>query len=125
LLEDELHRLYSLLTQADELRGLQHENEILKDIMIRHSIPLPPNILSHRTGMAEVIIIGDTDSQQYLQVRLPDYECESNYFNNLSAPPYADESKDQDPQLSLEQSNKSPDTRYTKQMGTHSRLNIT
>lgn len=73
MLEDEVHQLYGLLTKADELRDLRHENEVLKDICARHSIALPPGIPSPKPPVAEVTVVGDHGPQQSLQVKIAPY----------------------------------------------------
>lgn len=77
MLEDELYRLYHLITVKEELQTLQFENEILRDIMARHSIALPANVPLQEPAWAEVTFTSDGgDGQgQYLQVKLP--ECQS------------------------------------------------
>ena len=77
LLEDELYRLYQLITVKEELQTLRFENEILRDIMARHSIALPANVPLQEPSWAEVTFTSDGgDGQgQYLQVKLP--ECPS------------------------------------------------
>ena len=77
MLEDQLYRLYHLITAKEELQTLQFENEILRDIMDRHSIALPANVPLQEPAWAEVTFTSDGgDGQgQYLQVKLP--ECQS------------------------------------------------
>lgn len=71
-LEDELYRLYNLITTEEELQNLRSENDILRDIMLRHSIPLPPDIPSKDTSWAEVTFTNNGGQDQRLQVKLPD-----------------------------------------------------
>ncbi|KAJ5168832.1 uncharacterized protein N7482_004426 [Penicillium canariense] len=73
MLEDELHRLYDLFTTDDELQNLHFENEILREIMARHSIPIPPGIPLQEPSLAEVTFISNGGHHQCLQVKLPDY----------------------------------------------------
>ncbi|KAJ5239300.1 hypothetical protein N7468_003919 [Penicillium chermesinum] len=78
-LEDELHRLYGLLAEADELQGLRYENEVLRDIMIRHSIPLPVGMKPQRPSLAEVTFFTDDGHHQFLQVKMPEYDHGSSH----------------------------------------------
>ncbi|CEO60906.1 hypothetical protein PMG11_05374 [Penicillium brasilianum] len=71
-LEDELYRLYNLITTEEELQNLRSENDILRDIMLRHSKPLPPDIPSKDTSWAEVRFTNNGGHDQRLQVKLPD-----------------------------------------------------
>jgi hypothetical protein len=71
-LEDELHRLYNLITTEEELQNLRFENDVLRDIMLRHSIPLPPDIPSKDTSWAEVKFTNYGGHDQCLQVKLPE-----------------------------------------------------
>lgn len=90
MLEDELYRLYHLITVKEELQTLQLENEILRDIMARHSIALPANVPLQEPAWAEVTFTSDWgDGQgQYLQVKLP--ECQSAPIAQVDQPLGAD-----------------------------------
>ncbi|KAJ5110569.1 hypothetical protein N7532_001104 [Penicillium argentinense] len=70
-LEDELHRLYSLTTLADELSDLRFENDVLRDIIARHSIQVPLEYATQPPRLAEVTIFGDHRSHQDISVKLP------------------------------------------------------
>ncbi|KAJ5380897.1 uncharacterized protein N7496_003325 [Penicillium cataractarum] len=70
-LEDELYRLYHLITTEEELRNLRFENEILREIMIRHSIPLPTDMPVKETSWVEVTFTNNGGQDQRLQVKLP------------------------------------------------------
>ncbi|CAI7678938.1 unnamed protein product [Penicillium pancosmium] len=70
-LEDELHRLYSLTSLAEEINGLEFENGVLRDIALRYSIPLPQDFELRRAPLAEVTIFGDHGDQQHLSVTIP------------------------------------------------------
>ncbi|KAJ5321683.1 uncharacterized protein N7506_010813 [Penicillium brevicompactum] len=78
MLEDELHKLYGLLSAMDEIRGLHQENTILKEIMARYSIPLP-HILQSNPALAEVSLVGDSGSNQQILVKVPEYQVESDH----------------------------------------------
>lgn len=70
-LEDELYRLYHLITTEEELKNLRFENEILREIMIRHSIPLPPDMPLKEALWVEVTFTNNGGQDQCLQVKLP------------------------------------------------------
>lgn len=74
MLEDELHRLYYLITIDEELQNLRFENEILRDIMVRHSIPLPPGLKLQEASWAEVMFTNHGGHDQQLQVKLPEFQ---------------------------------------------------
>lgn len=82
MLEDELHQLYGLITNKEQLQELYHENQILRDIISRNSISLPPSFVQSESALARVTIIGDNSTDQYLQVQLP------NEIDQLFCPPY-------------------------------------
>ncbi|KAF3389464.1 hypothetical protein F1880_003622 [Penicillium rolfsii] len=88
-LEDELHRLYRLITVDEELAHLRLENEILRDIMVRHSIPLPPGSRLQAASWAEVIFINHGGHDQHLQVKMPEYQSSADYlpaFDDITDP---------------------------------------
>ncbi|KAJ5979802.1 hypothetical protein N7481_007100 [Penicillium waksmanii] len=70
-LEDELHRLYSLTSLADELNELEFENGVLREIALRCSIPLPQNFQLRSAPLAEVTIFGNHGHHQHLSVTIP------------------------------------------------------
>lgn len=70
-LEDELHRLYSLTSLAEEINGLEFENGVLRDIALRYSITLPETFELRSAPLAEVTIFGDHGDQQRLSVTIP------------------------------------------------------
>lgn len=74
MLEDELYRLYHLITMEEELQTLRVENGILRDIMVRHSIPLPLNVPLQEPSWAEVTFTSNGGHDCHLQVKLPDYQ---------------------------------------------------
>ncbi|KAK9849715.1 hypothetical protein MYU51_013221 [Penicillium brevicompactum] len=80
MLEDELHKLYGLLSAMDEIRGLHQENTILKEIMARYSIPLP-HILQSNPALAEVSLVGDSGSNQQILVKVPEYQGVHDLFD--------------------------------------------
>ncbi|ODM17686.1 hypothetical protein SI65_06474 [Aspergillus cristatus] len=86
MLEDELHSLYNAITMAHELRDLRFENKILRDIMSRHSIPVPPDIRQQAPSFAEVTFINNAGHHQLLQVKLPGDENGS-YERRTQVPP--------------------------------------
>ncbi|GES61444.1 hypothetical protein SI65_06474 [Aspergillus terreus] len=83
-LEDELHRLYDSQANADELRVLRYENEILRDILARHSIPVPVGISPPKPSLAEVTFTSNGGHHQLLQVKMPENEHGSDH---PTAPP--------------------------------------
>lgn len=86
MLEDELHSLYNAITMAHELRYLRFEIKILKDIMSRHSIPLPPDTQQQAPSFAEVTFINNDGHHQLLQVKMPSDENRS-YEPRTQIPP--------------------------------------
>jgi hypothetical protein len=104
MLEDELYQLYAGLTKAEELRSLQFENEVLKDIMARHSIPLPHDSLPRKPALAEVTILGESSSHQHLQVKMPEYEYQPYHLASHHCPPSAEEDTVQDSHFPLDKS---------------------
>lgn len=71
ILEDELHRLYSLTSLRDELNELEFENGVLRDIALRYSIGLPQSVEPRSAPLAEVTIFGDHGAGQHLSVTIP------------------------------------------------------
>lgn len=86
MLEDELHRLYNAITMAQELRDVRFENKILRDIMSRHSIPVPADICPQTPSFAEVTFINNGGHHQLLQVKLPSDDNRS-YEARTQIPP--------------------------------------
>ncbi|KAJ5808444.1 hypothetical protein N7474_009713 [Penicillium riverlandense] len=122
MLEDELYQLYARLTKAEEVRSLQFENEVLKDIMARHSIPLPPDLLPRKSALAEVTIFGESSSHQHLQVKMPEYQ--PYHVASQYCPSSAEEDKVQNSQFPLDElpeylqrPSYHPDNRKFAQMG--------
>ncbi|GAD95717.1 hypothetical protein CIMG_08996 [Paecilomyces variotii No. 5] len=70
VLEDELHKLYKMSTMSSQIQELVEENNILRAIIIRHKIPIPQEI-SHRQGRwAEVVVVGNDNPDQHLEVKI-------------------------------------------------------
>jgi hypothetical protein len=92
MLEDELHRLYHLITMDEELQNLRFENEILRDIMVRHSIPLPPGVRLQEASRAEVTFTNHGGHDQHLQVKLPEYRSSSDNSSEFNTNTTTDKS---------------------------------
>lgn len=84
VLEDELHRLYHLISVDGELQKLRFENEILRDIMARHSMPLPPGVRLQEASWAEVIFTNRGGHDQQLQVKFPGYQSSADHSSGFN-----------------------------------------
>jgi hypothetical protein len=61
----------------------KEENEILRDIMIAHGLPLPEKYQQKNTAVANVSVLGELGDQR-LVVRMPDSGAQWPYFDNSS-----------------------------------------
>jgi hypothetical protein len=70
-LEEEVHRLYNLITATDALREVHRDNFILREIISQHALSLPQALSTPKSYLAKVTMISNHGSLQSLRVELP------------------------------------------------------